>query len=542
MHRTPAVTAAVSLKRPEVSTWPRAEPFPSGSRPHELRRFGRSRSLLIPLPYAHLVARPNILFITLDQFRSDALSCAGHPIVRTPNLDALAADGIRLSRHYAQAAPCSPGRAALYTGTYQMNNRVVGNGTPLDDRFDNIARAAHRGGYDPVMFGYTDQGVDPRTVAADDPRLSTYEGVLPGFTCELDLSRDHGPWLAWLADLGYDDKPIYRMLQSEGERPVEHSLTSFLTDRFLGWHEQQTEPWFAHLSYLRPHPPYNAAGHFATMYDPAQCGATLPIPEPKHPVHEMLLGVRDLAASKERVPEMQAQYFGMVSEVDYHLGRLFDALEERDDWANTVVVVTADHGEQLGDQGLRQKAGYFESSYHIIGIVRDPRHRGGAGTVVTEFTENVDLFPTMCEAMGIEVPAQCDGMPLTPFLKGERPPWWRTAAFYEWDWRDAMLEFLPYEWPWDRGLERCNLAVRRSDATAYVQFGDGDALCFDLRRDPTWSTQVADPHTMLADAQAMLVWRSQHLDRTLTDFVLRDGGVGRWPSIFSPATLPVPER
>jgi arylsulfatase A-like enzyme len=469
------------------------------------------------------------LFITLDQFRSDALSCAGHPVVQTPNLDALAADGIRLARHYAQAAPCSPGRAALYTGTYQMNNRVVGNGTPLDDRFDNIARAAQRAGYEPVMFGYTDQGVDPRTVELDDPRLSTYEGVLPGFRCELDLSQDHRPWLTWLSELGYDEAPFYRMLGTESDRPVEHSVSSFLTDRFIEWRAAQDEPWFAHLSYLRPHPPYNAAGRFAEMYDPADCPTPLPIPTETHPVHDMLLGIRHLAAPADGVQRMQAQYFGMVSEVDYQVGRIVEALRESGEWQNTVVVVTADHGEQLGDQGLRQKAGYFESSYHIIGIVRDPRHAGGAGTVVSQFTENVDLFPTMCEAMGIEVPAQCDGLPLTAFLKGEQPPWWRDAAFYEWDWRDAMLDLLPYEWPWDRGLERCNLAVRRSDSSAYVQFGDGDSLCFNLSADPSWNTQVTDASLVLKDAKAMLAWRSQHLDRTHTDFVLRDGGVGRRP-------------
>ena len=82
---------------------------------------------------------PNVLFITLDQFRADTMSCAGHPVVRTPGLDELAAHGVRFARHYSQAAPCAPGRAALYTGTYQMNNRVVANGTPLDARFDTVS-------------------------------------------------------------------------------------------------------------------------------------------------------------------------------------------------------------------------------------------------------------------------------------------------------------------------------------------------------------------------------------------------------------------
>jgi len=86
----------------------------------------------------------NLLLVTLDQFRGECLSIAGHRVVRTPNLDRLASSGVLLKRHYSQAAPCSPGRACLYTGTYQMNNRVVANGTPLDDRLDNIARAARR--------------------------------------------------------------------------------------------------------------------------------------------------------------------------------------------------------------------------------------------------------------------------------------------------------------------------------------------------------------------------------------------------------------
>ena len=115
--------------------------------------------------------RVNVLLITLDQFRGECLSAAGHPVVRTPNLDGLAAAGVRLASHYSQAAPCAPGRASLYTGMYQMNHRVVANGTPLDARFDNVALAALRAGYRPVLFGYTDQAVDPRVAAGPgDPR------------------------------------------------------------------------------------------------------------------------------------------------------------------------------------------------------------------------------------------------------------------------------------------------------------------------------------------------------------------------------------
>ena len=91
-------------------------------------------------------------------------------------------EGVLFRRHYAGAAPCSPARACLYTGLYQMNNRVCRNGTPLDARHGNIALAARRLGYDPTLFGYTDVAPDPRHRAPGDPLLKSYEGVLPGFT------------------------------------------------------------------------------------------------------------------------------------------------------------------------------------------------------------------------------------------------------------------------------------------------------------------------------------------------------------------------
>jgi arylsulfatase A-like enzyme len=372
--------------------------------------------------------------------------------------------------------------------------------------------------------------VDPRTVEdPDDPRLSTYEGVLPGFDPVLDISGWQLPWLQWLNAQGYDFPDPISALEVESERPVSLSSSTFLTNGFVDWLAGQDRPWFAHLSYLRPHPPYSAAGEFGNMYDASSCPPPLPIPEQRHQLFEALLHSPAAAPTQPRaVAEMQAQYFGMISEVDAQLGRVWSLLHERDEWDNTVIVVVADHGEQLGDQGLIQKAGFYESSYAVIGIVRDPR-LGYVG-VLDEFTENIDIMPTLCEAMGIEVPTQCDGFPLTPFLRGERPASWRNAAFYEWDWRDVFIARGDNPWPWDRRLERQNLAVRRSRDRAFVHFGDGSWRCFDLAADPTWQTEVSDPATVLDEAAAMLSWRSRNLDRTMTGMLLQDGGIGRRPA------------
>lgn len=475
----------------------------------------------------------HVLLITLDQFRGDCLSAAGHPVVRTPHLDRLAREGVRFARHHSQAAPCSPGRASLYTGTYQMRHRVVANGTPLDDRFDNVARVARRAGYVPTLFGYTDQGLDPRLAhGPDDPRLSTYEGVLPGFDVGVHLPSEHEPWLRWLHEQGHDvpAEPI-RALATEPDRPVEHSVSAFLTDRLVEWIDRQDGPWFAHASYLRPHPPYAAAGQFSRRHHPDEVPRPVPPAERRHPLHEAVLHDPRAAAPTDprELGHLRAQYFGMVEEVDHQLGRLWAELEQRGLWDDTFVVVTADHGEQAGDQGLKEKLGFFEASYHVVGIVRDPRHPEAHGTVVDAFTENVDVLPTICDAIGVEVPLQCDGVPLTPFLRGEVPPWWRGAAHWEYDWRFVHIPNGPHRWPWDRRLERQHLATLRTSDAAYVQFGDGSWRGFDLAADPTWRTELTDPADVLPLAQEMLTWRSHHLDRTLTGMLLEDGGIGRLP-------------
>ena len=477
------------------------------------------------------MAPRNVLLITLDQFRGDSMSCAGHPLVRPPHLDRLAAEGVRLARHYSQCAPCAPGRASLYTGMYQFNHRVVANGTPLDNRFDNIARAMRRGGFEPALFAYTDTGIDPREIDdPTDPRLSTYEGTLPGFDHVLPLSESADAWVDWLAGQGVDvSEGSLSLLAREHERPAEQSISTFLTDRLIDWIDQQDGPWFAHASHLRPHPPYSAAGEYCTMYDPADVPAPIaPVPvDERHPFHRRATEWFWTSAPEDPavVAYIRAQYLGMISEVDAQLGRLWTALEERGLWDDTLIVLTADHAEQAGDHALLGKVGFFEESYHIVGIVRDPSRPATHGTVVDAFTENVDIMPTMLELVGLEVPPQCDGRSLVPFLDGTPPDHWRTAAHYEFDWRDLAIRSGRE----GRVLDRYHLAVTRHDDAAYVQFADGTWLAVDLAADPTWRTTFTDPERVLPLAQEMLTWRSHHTDHTMTGFLLVDGGIGRKP-------------
>lgn len=474
----------------------------------------------------------NVLFVTLDQFRGDSLGAAGHPLVRTPTLDRIAAEGVHLERHFSQAAPCAPGRAALYTGMYQMNNRVVANGTPLAHGFDNLALVARRAGYDPMLFGYTDQGLDPAWAdGADDPRLDSYDGILPGFSVGLYLPESQGAWVQYLRARGYDVPSGWEpALRGEPERPAELSLSCFLTTRFLEWLERQDGGWFAHLSYLRPHPPYAAAGEYSRLYDPEEVGEPLaPVAsEERHRLHQAALNSRVAAAPTDpgAMRRLRAQYYGMITEVDAQLGRVIEALEVRGEWDDTLIVVTSDHGDQLGDHGLIEKLGFFPQSYHVLGLWRDPRLP--AGRRVEHFTENVDLLPTLAEALGVPAPVQCDGRSLAPLLAGE-PVEWRATAHYEWDYRDLLLlRGTPHT---RASLARRNLAVSLGHDVAYVQFGDGSYRCFDLAADPTWRTECRDPARVLAAAQEQLLWRQRHLRHELTDLLLTPERLGFWPPV-----------
>ena len=479
----------------------------------------------------------NVLFITLDQFRGDSYGAAGHDLVKTPHLDRLACEGVRLSRHYSQAAPCSPGRAALYTGTYQMNNRVVANGTPHDHAMDNVAWLARRAGYDPTLFGYTDQGLDlDDAVGRDDPRLDNYDGILPGFSVGLYIPEDQSPFVEWLAAEGFVvGEGWYEALRGESDRPAEYSLSAFVTNRFNSWLSHQDAGWFAHVSFLRPHPPYAAAGHYATMYDPAATGSAIAaVPhEQRHPLHDLSLQFDSSSAptDERELGELRAQYYGMISEVDAQLGRMFATIEERGEWDSTVIIVTSDHGEQLGDHGLKEKLAFFPQSYHVIGLWRDPRMANG-GRVVSEFTENVDILASLAEAIGEEIPRQSDGSSLYPLLRGEAVTW-RTCAHYEWDWRYFFIGRRELAWPTDRTLSLQNLAVSLGEELAYVQFGDGSFKCFDLAVDPTWRTEVSDPARILRAAQEMLIWRQEHLRRETTDMLLTPRRDGAWPERFT---------
>ena len=488
----------------------------------------------------------NILWITADQWRGDCLGCAGNPVIQTPNIDSLAADGVRFARHYSPTSPCGPSRATMLTGMYPHNHRMVTNGTPLDGSFTNIALEMRKQGYNPQLFGYTDVPPDPRNLSANDPELCSFEGLLPGFSVAERYLEDSKRWLAWLRRQGYEVSrsgydEIYRAVEGEGpavSRPArykaEHSETAWMTDRVIDQLRfTEDEPFFFHVSFLRPHPPFIAPEPYNRLYDPDQ----LPLPKraaswaeerAQHPYHDYI--VQHLPYSRfvvgesdelvntlplEDIQHIRAVYYGLISEVDAHVGRLVQCLKEEGLYDDTLIILSSDHGELLGDHHMFSKENYFESGFHIPLIIKPAESSdmaGSKGGVVNAFTESIDLMPTILDLCNYPVPAQCDGRSLRPLLQGQAPDNWRDAVYALLDFRD--VESHGAERYFDLPHQQCNLMSVRDERFKYVHFAGLPAALYDLSKDPHELNNIAaDPEyrdVLLSYSQKLLSWCLSH--------------------------------
>ncbi len=501
----------------------------------------------------------NILFITSDQWRGDCISALGHPHIKTPNIDNLASDGAIFRNHFGQAVPCGPARASLYTGMYLHNHGSVLNGTPLDARHTNVALEVRKQGYEPALFGYTDVSLDPRTQNIVDG----YEGVLPGMNPVCKLLSEAAPWLDNLKRKGYDvSGGVDAVMSPQNNYPgaeirgktfaapiysAEDSNTAFLVDEAIKYiATRKDNNWFAHVSFLAPHPPFIAPEPYNSMYD--EQDMPMPVRRPnmqdeisQHPWLEqyvtnqrgtaLTVGTEssdNLSLSDQELRQVKATYFGMISEVDAQVGRLIDHLRKTGTYNNTLVIFTSDHGEHLGDHWAFAKYTYFDQSFHIPLIIRDPSSAAdnSRGTIIELPTESIDIMPTILDALDIEAPAQCDGRSLLPFCRGLQPADWRKAAHMEFDLRS------PYDGkgqpPLGLKMKHCMATIIRDVHYKYVHFATLPPLLFDLKEDPNEFTNLAtNPEyqgVMLEYAEKMLRWRVEHTAPALTDYQLKSDG------------------
>ncbi len=504
-----------------------------------------------------------VLIVIVDQFRADCIEGALAADVKLSNIQAFRKQAVTFTRHFSVTNPCGPARASILTGRYAMNHRSIRNGTPLADGIPNIALEARKAGYDPMLFGYTDTSLDPRSRHPNDPDLTTEESLLPGFREMLEMRlKESYPWRAYLQSKGYD-LPDYAHFYdaispdpSRAPRPedppfykAEDSDTAFLTHELL--HDlsvRSDQDWFAMATYIRPHPPLVAPEPYNKMYNPNS------LPKPvrlaneamQRAVHPFMTGaiqavalnniVRGIGATLDNenpadVQQLRALYLGLASEVDTHFGRIINFLKETGQYDDTLLVFAADHGEMLGDHHLWGKQTPYDVAYRTPLIIRDPKNPDQFGTSVQAFTESVDLTPTVLDIIGQQVPAGMDGVSLRPYLEGKTPKNWRDCVHMELDFGEPD-EVTEWQAATGVSTHEANLAILRETRFKLVHFnGDLPPLLFDLENDPNELQDLAnDPahaSTLLRLTRKLLSHRMKHADQSLTGIrITPDGATG----------------
>ena len=500
--------------------------------------------------------RKNVLLVVVDQWRADfvphILRAKGKaPFLKTPNLDRLCAEGVTFASHVTTAVPCGPARASLLTGLYLMNHRAVQNTVPLDARHFTLSKAMRQLGYDPALVGYTSTVPDPRTTSHNDPRFLVLGDTMDGWRAVGTFEPNMDGYFGWVAHHGFK-LPLRRediwlpegvasvpgATDKPSRIPKEFSDSAFFTDRALAYLKGRNgKPFFLHLGYYRPHPPFVAPAPYHNMYAPADMpglirGSSWQEEAQQHPLLKFYLesiaqnsffeGAEGMGHELTRadIMQMRATYCGLMSEVDDQLGRVFDYLGQTGQWDDTLVIFTSDHGEQLGDHYLLGKIGYFDASFRIPLVIKDSAAKTTAGRIVEAFTESVDVLPTIVDWLGGEAPRAGDGRSLLPFLSGVTPPGWRTELHYEYDFRD--VHYSAAETGTGVPMDHASLSVIQDEKYKYVHFAALPPLFFDLAKDPNEFVNLADDpayaHKVLEYAQKALTWRMRHAEKTLTHY------------------------
>lgn len=493
--------------------------------------------------------RQNVLFVVFDQFRADCVFGALAAHVRLPTLRALMDDGVSFANQYSVCAPCGPARASLLTGQYAMNHRSVRNGTPLRHDTPNLATELRKAGRLPLLYGYTDSAQDPRVLPAADPRLTSYEEVMTGFyeVVRQRFEDRGGPWISHLVRRGHalSEETIFRPAGPEIDDPALYdaadSDTAFLTDAMLADLALRPPGWVAHLTYIRPHPPFVAPAPYNRMFDKDT------MPPPRHtdddhpflaparacqPMTSVIKGFDNRAEDADAIARIRAVYLGLAAEVDHHLGRVVEFLRQTGQYDDTLIVVTGDHGELLGDFGCWGKSHVFDAAFHTPLIIRAPGFGAQAGTIRDEMVESVDITPTILDLLGVEIPDSMDGRSLRPFLEGRCPADWPDYSYSELDFGNPVA---PTRFQTDLGLsaDAANLAILRERDRTLVQFGgDLPPILFDKTGRGETENVAGQPgrtEEILRMTQKMLRHRMRNPDGLFARTMITGSGPMRQP-------------
>jgi N-acetylglucosamine-6-sulfatase len=392
----------------------------------------------------------NVVLIVADDHRFDALGCAGHPFLQTPNLDGLAKNGMRVKNAFVTTSLCSPSRASILTGLYAHRHRVIDNNNPVPPGLTFFPQYLQAAGYETAFCGKWHMGSE-----SDAPQ--------PGF--------DH--WVSFKGQGTY--WPNANGLNVNGKKvPQKGYLTDELTDYAVDWLKQRdgSKPFLLHLAHKAVHtdflPAARAAAEKGKLLLPGVEGRIGFAAAPRHvgkyadqpfvAPESMAFTPRNYAdkpmwvqnrrnsrhgvdvpfGNRISLDVVYRQYMETLLAVDESVGRVVDALRKKNMLDSTLIIYMGDNGYAWGEHGMVDKRSAYEESMRIPLVVHCPELIQ-AGTDVPQMVANIDIAPTVLEAARLQAPEGMDGRSFLPLAAGKSVPWRENLLYeYFWEWNFPM--------------------------------------------------------------------------------------------------------
>ena len=420
---------------------------------------GESSSSGLELPRIAGVKPRSVLFVLTDDHRYDALEFLGHPFLKTPHMNRLAAEGIHFSAGYVTTSLCSPSRASILTGRYAHNHRVIDNNNPTPEGTIFFPQYLQQAGYQTGFFGKWHMGGD-----SDAPR--------PGFD----------RWVSFRGQGHYPPHPSG--LNVDGQRvPRKGYITDEITDYCIDWlnARDRDKPFFAYLSHKAVHAEFLPAERHRGVYRDAEVKPPVTQADTEENYRGKPRWVKDQRNSWHGVDfpyhstldvaEYYRRYCETLLAVDESLGRVMQILADQGVLDETLIIYMGDSGFCFGEHGLIDKRTAYEASMRVPFLARCPSLFAGK-QVIDKVVANIDIAPTVLEAAGLQAPAGMDGRSFYQLMQGK-----------ESEWREALL----YEYYWERNFPQTpTMFAIRTDQYKFITYQgiwDIDEL-YDMRADP----------------------------------------------------------
>lgn len=446
----------------------------------------------------------NLLFILSDQHKTGVAGCYGHPIVKTPHLDHLAAAGTRFTQAYCQSPLCGPSRGSLWTGMHCHTCGALTQKTPICD-VPTVADVFRDAGYETASFGKMhtigetadrDLGFTHRGLRYYTYEYRDYIEVIGENNVREYVGTGHGEW----------DKRGYNSENRPLALPEEEVFDRLVVDRCIEFlKEHKDRRFLLNVGIEKPHPSWYAPKEYHEMYSPADVIVPPDYDQPLANVPASMIRRQEYLEShtwaEQEVQNSIAAYYANVTYVDAQIGRLLAALQRLGLADKTLIVYTTDHGEILFEHGWVQKHCFFESavSVPLLMVCPDVIPAGRAQDGIVSL---LDLFPTFTDLFGLETPDGLEGASLLELLAGRA----ETAG------REAFSE---YYWTCDPAR------MIRTDRWKYIYTQGEIPQLYDMANDPSETRNLAaDPKFSSTCAEleekVMAGWKIPVLDIDLT--------------------------